>query len=227
VTYLNERRDLWTAAYPEVNIWGRAMGKLVLTEADAHERQSQRLRTIFYYQTLKTNRPVLVEKLPINNFRIRFLNAIFPDAIYIHILRNGVEVAKSIQRKATWYSKHDYRWQQLLNYALSNPITAALPALCDDDYDRGLLEWRLSLDALYTDLPKLNESRFLQITYQDMVNTPESILGSIVNFIGLPASRVVTEFAVTNIERKHAEASKSRISEKERILGGKYLDLWS
>src|SRR5690606_33383867 len=118
ITYLNERRDLWHQAYPIADIWseqGKARGgKMKLTAADASPDKSALLRTLFYRQTIKTSRPVLVEKLPINNFRVEFIQAIFPDARFIHIYRNGLEVANSIKKMSEagkWFASNQYKWQ--------------------------------------------------------------------------------------------------------------------
>ncbi|MBN1225030.1 MAG: sulfotransferase [Candidatus Aminicenantes bacterium] len=45
------------------------------------------------------DKPVLIEKLPINNFRLNLILRIFPDARFIHIYRNGLEVARSMDGK--------------------------------------------------------------------------------------------------------------------------------
>ena len=41
---------------------------------------------------------ILLEKLPINSFRLRFLKESFPEARYIYLTRNGLEVSKSIEK---------------------------------------------------------------------------------------------------------------------------------
>src|SRR2546423_1772339 len=68
-------------------------------------------------------RPVLVEKLAINNFRLGFLSALCPDAALINIVRHGVEVALSIQEKARlghWYGLNDRKWTLLVEHAWAN-----------------------------------------------------------------------------------------------------------
>ena len=55
--------------------------RLVLTEEDAaaNPQGCAQLRRLFEFQVWKSRRPILVEKLPINNFRTGLLSAIFPD----------------------------------------------------------------------------------------------------------------------------------------------------
>src|SRR5438034_10260606 len=72
------------------------------------------------------------------------------DCRFIHIWRNGLEVARSIEAMSTqgrWFRPDQYRWNMLAEYAQSMPETAQLPALCQSDYEKGLLEWRVSTEA--------------------------------------------------------------------------------
>src|ERR1700759_3667355 len=87
IRYLNERRDLWHRAYPELDIWS---GKykhplLVATEKNVDSSKTKKLRRLFFREQVAANAEVLLEKLPINNFRLRFLNVCFPDAKYIYL----------------------------------------------------------------------------------------------------------------------------------------------
>ena len=124
ITYLNERRDLWFLAYPETDIWTnksvKRNGKLLLTAADAETGKSKMLRQLFFEEAAKNKRQLLVEKLPINNFRVDFINEIFPEARFVHIYRNGFEVAKSIEKlskQGQWYGYNNYKWNLLVQYA--------------------------------------------------------------------------------------------------------------
>jgi hypothetical protein len=229
VTYLNERRDLWAIAYPMTDIWSRRAesrgGKLVMTAHDEVPGQSTRLKRLFMWQTIRSRRPVLVEKLPINNFRLSFLRTVFPDARYIHILRNGAEVARSIEREAIWYTKFGYRWKLLSQYAQSRQETLALPDFCADDFEKGLLEWRLSLDALYSSMNGLTADRFLEITYADLVELPRRTTTRIVDFLELPEDAGVIEFASSHVSRRSPKIT-GKITEKEFHIAGPYLQRW-
>jgi hypothetical protein len=100
IKYLNERRDLWHKAYPEFDIWNKdtKYPKLYVDEKDVILKKNNILHHIFFRKQVLGNAKVLLEKLPINNFRLKFLKESFPDAKYIYLTRNGLEVSKSIQR---------------------------------------------------------------------------------------------------------------------------------
>ena len=157
ITYLNEPRHLWFAAYPETDIWSdraaKRHGTLTLTADDADQQKSEKLRRLFRFETIVANRPLLVEKLPINSFRLPFIHEIFPDARFIHIHRNALEVARSIASQCDsglWFASHDYKWNELVRYAQARGETSSLPAICSNYFQMGLLEWRLSTEAAVT-----------------------------------------------------------------------------
>lgn len=95
VRYLHEPRALWISAYPETDIWSAhavaRRGKLVFNESDEKPRKTRALRKLFALELRRSRRPILVEKLPINNFRLPFIREMFPDCRFIHIWRNGLE----------------------------------------------------------------------------------------------------------------------------------------
>src|SRR5690242_16726648 len=56
ITYLNEPRHLWFAAYPETDIWtahaAKSHGKLAFTADDASQEKSDKLRRLFRFETV-------------------------------------------------------------------------------------------------------------------------------------------------------------------------------
>jgi len=134
IVYLNEPRHLWFAAYPQTDIWtARAAargGRLVLTANDADEQRSKRLRRLFRWAALIARRSVVVEKLPVNSFRLEFIRAIFPNARFVCIYRNGLEVARSIAADAqpkNWFGVNGYKWTELKQLARASAETLSLP----------------------------------------------------------------------------------------------------
>jgi hypothetical protein len=232
VCYLNERRDLWSSAYPETDIWTEKAtarnGKMVLTAADAEIRKSRKLRRLFLLETVKTQKPILVEKLPINNFRLQFIHSIFPDARFIHIFRNGLEVARSIEKlseKGKWFVPNSYKWNQLVQLAKTGKDTATLPELCTSYFDKGLLEWRLSTETAVSFLKGLSEDCFLEISYDDLTGEPVNTIERVLSFIGIENEPPVTNFVRDSIARRTDKLGNIPLSEKARIIGGELLPL--
>jgi hypothetical protein len=232
ITYLNEPRHLWFTAFPETDIWtskaASRNGKLVLTGADADSAKSEKLRRLFRFETIKSWKPVLVEKLPINNFRLQFIHKIFPAARYIHIYRNGLEVARSIEKKnedSEWFGENSYKWAELVKHALSKHDTENLPAICSSVFDKGLLEWRLSTEAAVDFLGNLPSGSSFEIHYDAFMENPVGTISQVFDFLGLEQGLEVEEFVSETIVRRTSKLGLNNISEKEQLLGGKLLPL--
>ena len=232
VTYLGEPRKLWASAYPQTDIWsaeapGR-QGKLHLTAADAPRSQSMELRRLFWLETTKAQKTRLVEKLPINTFRIRFIQQIFPEARFVHIYRNALEVARSIAKASEnggWFGVNAYKWDQLVEYALSASRTEELPALCSTPRDKGLLEWRLSTEAAVEALEELPDDVSFELSYAELMEHPVRAVSAVLDFAELDPDPAVEDFARHNIRRRTSQLDLEDASANDRRLGGELLPL--
>lgn len=230
ITYLNEPRQIWFAAYPETDIWTRKAaarsGKVVLTEADAVQTKSTKLSRLFRLATIITGKPVLIEKLPINSFRLKFINNIFPDARFIHIYRSGLEVAESMAKaslRGKWFSSNTYKWEQLIQLASSQQDTYGLAGLCESYFDRGLLEWRLSMKAVSDFLRKMPEDLYCEVSYDEFVDQPVVTINRLLAFIGLREDEQLNNFVLNSVSRKSGKMGLDDLTEKARIIGGELL----
>lgn len=71
-----------------------------LTPEHATKSVKKFIHRAFHKQWRSLGKPkFLVEKTCANTLRVPFLNAVFPDAIYIHIIRNGVDVVPSAKKR--------------------------------------------------------------------------------------------------------------------------------
>lgn len=230
VTYLNEPRHLWFSAYPETDIWTTEAearkGRLALTKNDTNSEKSTKLRSLFREELLKGSSQVLIEKLPINNFRLDFIHAIFPNARFIHIYRNGLEVARSIEKeceKGHWFGAGDYKWNKLTEYELDKRGNSNLSSLCETFFDKGLLEWRLSTEAAVDFLSQLPKEKYFELKYDSLIDHPEEMISVVLKFIGLGDDDQVSQFVSGNLSRRTSKLNQYDITEKQRKLGGKLL----
>lgn len=232
VTYLNEPRTLWIAAYPETDIWsGQAAarrGRLLFTESDHEPAKTQTLKALFALEVQRAGRPLLVEKLPINNFRLPFIRAMFPDCRFIHIWRNGVEVARSIEAlcfQGEWFGSNRYKWDQLVRYARSMPETAELPELCGSYYGMGLLEWRLSTEAATRFLEGLPPGHWVELSYASFMADPLGASTRILETLRLPPEPTVRDFVRGNVRRRSESHDGLALTPLDRLIGGRLLEL--
>ena len=231
VTYLHEPRALWTSAYPETDIWTeRAVarhGKLVFTESDVNPRKTRALRKLFALEVRKSRRPILVEKLPINNFRLPFIREMFPDCRFIHIWRNGLEVARSIEAmsiQGRWFRPDQYRWNMLAEHAQSMPETAHAPALCQSYYEKGLLEWRVSTEAVTSFLGRLPKDNWLEVPYSAFVADRLETSERLTEFLRLTPEQTSRDFTQQNVRRCSESRDGAELTQLERLIGGPLLE---
>ena len=106
------------------------------------------------------DRPVLLEKSPPNLLRFRFLQAVFPSAHCIAIVRHPLAVALSTQRMRRLYRLR------------SVPSLVEHWALCHEQFeeDRGAVQ------------------RLHVVRYEDLIARPEAELASILDFLELSAT---------------------------------------
>lgn len=230
VLYLREPRDLWRKAYPQTDIWSKDAktigSKLVWTENDIDTTKSNILLDSFDQMLKQQNKNILMEKLPINTFRLSFIDKIFPDARYIHIFRNGLEVAKSIEERCIngkWFGKEKYKLIKLIEYAKSKEETEYIPDICESYFDKGLMEWRLSIESTVDFLKKIDKSRYMEISYSALTNHTNESIERIFAFIGLEIPNEIFQFAKENIKPKSYSPDRFIINEKTLKIGGPLL----
>lgn len=112
-------------------------------------------QSIFETHMLRNNKTRWGDKTPRYTRYIDNINYIFDDALFLHIVRDGRDVASSL-KKVTWFSNDiiaiSRHWKNMVNFA-----------------ERAEL---------------LLGSRYLQIRYEDLVREPENVLRRVCDFLG-------------------------------------------
>ena len=218
IKYLNERRDLWHKIYPEFNIWEENVlnPKLYANEKDYCIEKSSELRNLFFREQVLGNATVLIEKLPINNFRLKFLQKCFPKAKYIYLTRNGIEVSKSIEKriqKKNWYTGNKFRLLQQYFEGETNIMS---------DQQKGMWEWKLSMDKSHFFFQKLKRDKFIHLSYQDFIENTEDSLSKIFEFLRLEINDKFLEINSKNIKRNNNIINETE-DKKLLEIGGEIL----
>lgn len=107
-------------------------------------------------------RRILVEKSPPNILMSRFLQALYPDAAFIMVVRHPVTVALSTKKWARLLSRHPGRF-------------ASLTSLVE--------HWLIAHRILLHDIPHLR--RVLVVHYEDLIHRPEPELKLVQEFLSL------------------------------------------
>jgi hypothetical protein len=143
----------------------------------------------------------LVEKSPINALRIGYLEAIATGARFVHIVRDGIEVAHSIDRMAAvtrkmvlrpplneWWGVGDAKWIALQRDGRAAGYYPDEVQLLVTDAQRGAYEWLLSLHEVERWRNTLG-SRLVELRYQDLTDRPRETLPAVMAALGVPCPR--------------------------------------
>jgi hypothetical protein len=186
---------------------------------------AERLRFTSRLEAERRGRPMLIEKIAINNFRLGFLMELCPGARLINIVRHGVEVARSIQQKADhgqWYGLGDRKWSLLCGYAERRGYGHLLP-MCTGAYEKGLLEWRMSVEAAEAFLLQRPDVRVLRLSYEALIADAARVAVAAQEFLSLDADEAVREFCTREVRRLNPAAHEREIPPTTEPIAGETL----
>jgi len=138
--------------------------------------------------------------------RIGFLNEIFEDAKFIHIIRDGRAVANSLLHVSFWrgwYGPQGWR----------AGLLSAEDQATWESYDRSFvalagLEWRIQMRAIDAARERLDPKLFYEVKYEDFCRQPLETYRQVLEFAELPES--------AELERQVKAASIESTSQRWR-----------
>jgi hypothetical protein len=172
VKYIFEASDTWELGGTGENESHR------LTAQHATGPVKQQIREWFEKQVGDAG--ILVEKSPRNSLRVPYVKEIFPEARFIHIVRDGRDVACSMVPGCggtEWKHLKPPSWQKYLE-SYSGAIRCAYV-------------WKETLEIAMKDLSIVPH---LQLHYEDLIQFPERTAGKILDFLGLDLHPATLEF---------------------------------
>jgi hypothetical protein len=197
------------------------------------------LRIQSRFESFANGKPLLVEKTVSNCLRVPYIQKIFPEAYFIHLVRHPLDVIESTYRQ--WTAKPDlkyifkkartfpfteslgyglfYAWTTLNKLILSDPSRAGTwgPRYTGIDQDvltRDLWEvcttqWIRCVSSAKRDLDNLSSEHILTVQYEEFVETPIAHLKRIANFLDIESSNYD--------DLDYCEISSSNIGKRTKI----------
>lgn len=176
-----------------------------LTEEDVNPGAIDRFRRHVYQHQRWQRKPRFINKNTRNTRRIRYLNRIAPEALFIHVTRDPRATAASLVRVA-W-------WRDLSLWTRGGSTPDSLQEVPNAQLAAEL--WRSEVERAINDREALDKSRYLEVRYEDLVREPSAVLKEIATFCHLVPSTAFRRSAATFVVANQNERFRSRLSDDE------------
>lgn len=115
--------------------------------------------------------------------RINFIREIFPDAKFIHVVRDGRAVSNSTIQVDFWWGwrgPQNWRWGPLTEHDMT----------LWKKHDRSFvvlagIQWKMLLDAIEEARPNIDQANFLEIKYEEFCEDPSGTFTEVIKFCNL------------------------------------------
>lgn len=208
----------------------------------ANSRIKQYIRAQFDWVSRRYGADVVVEKTCANSLRVPFVHEVIPEARYIFIRRNGLDVVGSamarwkgaldipyLARKARFVPAADLPYYAIrfigsrLHRLVSSEGRIGLWGPQLDNMDRLLaehpldevcaLQWKSCVDSASNAFANLPEDCWLEVAYEDFVGSPEAGLSRILQFIGLGVDTERCRAAVAGVRGNSVGKGRRKIGQ--------------
>ena len=234
----------------EINYIWRHGNVLVKNDEFTRENATQRIKNYInhaFSKLAKKNKlEFVVEKTCANSLRVQFVDEVLPDATYIYIVRDGVDVVGSASlrwkasldwsyiRKKIYYVPYIdlpfYALKYLANQAFrlfskENRLSFWGPRFHEQDLALSqysleevcALQWKRCVDLSDKAFSDLQASKLIKVKYEKLVNNPFNEISRILQHVGIP-------FKVDDIVQATSNISASSIGKGRNILNSQQLD---
>lgn len=119
---------------------------------------------------------IFLSKRTANNRRIRQLSAVFPSARFIHLVRDGRDVAQSLST-VEWWDGHTVWWDGRTPIEMERSGESRL-SICARNWVREVQELRVQLAPV-------DRHRLLELRFEELLRDPLPQLEAIMRFLGV------------------------------------------
>ncbi len=183
----------------------------------------------------------LIEKTSANTLRVPFVDAVYPNARFVHLVRDGVDVVESARRR--WQARPGlaylvrkalylrgtglrqglrFVWDRLRGLGTASPSLWGphYPGMASDAAARPLLDvcakqWRACVESTLDALDALPDARVLSLRYESLVRDPHSV-DRLARFLGLSDAGPMRAAYDQEVDDTFVGRGRTRLSAAER-----------
>jgi hypothetical protein len=154
--------------------WGVPLDKVRARLTDAMPIGAA-IATVYAVYAEERGKPRWGDKTPMYMQNLRLLERLFPDALFVHLIRDGRDAALSFLSMP----------KGLMTESWMQPRTVAGFAA----------QWRTEIKAAGRLGTRVGPDRYLEVRYEDLIDDVAAVLRRIVAFAGLPYEAAMTDYA--------------------------------
>lgn len=190
-----------------------------------------------------SSKPFLIEKTVSNCLRIPFVESVFPNAKYIHLIRHGLDVVESAYRQ--WTSPPNllyilkkatrYPFLRAPSYAFSYFKVIFGEIIYHDGkksvwgpHYKGMkkdlenhelievcaIQWKSCVNKALDDFRKIPERRVFQVKYENFVENPQHFMKEVAGFLGIKHNHY-SYFNYTGISKSNIGKGRKNLDEEQ------------
>lgn len=213
VGFLNEPKALWYTIVKEEDVNGhfnRGPARYHLDERQATLERIKQARRLFSFYSILTGSKRVLDKNPEITFRVPFVRAIFPDARFVFLVRNGWDTVHSIaawsRRERTvvggetqdWWGLNRRKWRLMVEELV--PIEPLLFKARQEikevsrQEEMAAVEWIVTMQQGIR-IKRSMEDCICQIRYEQLTQHPRRTLKAVMEFCELPEDDVFLSYS--------------------------------
>lgn len=217
VGFLNEPKALWHVVHTGEDVAGnytRGAARFRLGADDATPEVSRRAHRLYGYYLALTRSRRVVDKYPELIFRVPFVRAVFPDARFVWLVRNGWDTAHSITKWSEregrevqgevhdWWGADLRKWRLMVEELV--PEHPEFQAHLDDiatltrHEDMAAVEWTVTMREGIR-LMESEPGLLHRVRYEDLTARPVETLRALSAFCGLPEDHRLLDYAARTL----------------------------
>lgn len=175
----------WASDHSSPPVWVDSEAYTQRWWRDARSRQTEISAIFGVYQFISRKR-IFVNKSPLNTYRIPYLLEMFPEARFIHLVRDGrAVVASYVKRQYARIQKHP------------EPFRAADAHYSYDGLAVKLAEfWQATIEKVSIvdkELGLVGQKRLLEVTYESLCTEPKTTMSKICRYLDIDPSRFLSK----------------------------------
>jgi len=225
VGFLNEPKALWHSIYPREDLTGsysRGIAQYRLIENDATNPVKQTAHKLFGVYLALSGSQRVVDKYPELVFRVPFVRALFPDAKFVFLIRNGWDTCQSIEgwsqrlgvevktETHDWWGadqrKWKFLWEQIICTDTDFQGIYSEQKQFENPLDMATLEWIVSMREGLRFFKQFPQCMHM-LRYEDLVAHPEQSLSQLLEFCELSSDSRFMDYALQKLSSVPARAT--------------------